>query len=617
MRRGPGRRARFSRSRRTGALVGELGRRDKAIFDPSIKESIRERVDIVELVREHLPNLRQKGRVFMACCPFHQEKTPSFQVHPERQIFHCFGCGAGGDAFSFLMRLENLSFPEALAKLGSRVGVRVEEARREFGPQDKERSDVHAALEFARDFYHRFLLTEAEADGARTYLKGRGLTQETLEAFRLGCAPRSGRRGGAAARKGFSPELLAKAGLAARRDDGTWRDYFWARVLFPILNPRGESAGFGARVLGEGEPKYLNSPETSAFSKGKVLYGFFEGLAQIRKERSVLLMEGYMDVLAAHQYGFKTACAPLGTAVTDDHVRLLKRYAQTVLLVFDPDAAGAAAALRGAEMLLEGGLAVRVATVPGGLDPDELLRKSGVRAMEKCLSEAKDLADFRTDLLLKGRSGAFLEPEEKSRIAGQVLETARRCPDEVLKSEWLRRLSQRLDVSEESLRMELGRQPRGGGARRRPAAPPASASQRPLPATERDMLRCLLLQPALALDDTLVSEKDFQHERARSVFAALRRALPLAPSGTGWSAALLESLSAEDAAFVRGMLVSTLEEKDPARLLSSIVGRLRRERRLKEIEPLVAQATGPSADLELHAEYHRLLKELHGSAKDK
>jgi DNA primase len=503
------------------------------------------------------------------------------------------------------MKFEGLDFPEAIEKLAARCGVRIEPVEFERSPQQAERKALAAALEFARDFYHGLLLGEGSASAARRYLEGRGLKGETLQGFKLGFAPGSGALVAAAARKGFGPELLARAGLAVQPEGrSTYRDYFWGRVVFPILNARGETAGFGARILGEGEPKYLNSPETPLFSKGRVLYGFFEGSVRIRKERRVVLMEGYMDVLAAHQAGHTTACAPLGTALTEDHAAQIRRCADEAAIVFDPDAAGASAALRGAQMLMERGLRVRVATVPDGLDPDELIRRDGPRALEKCIQGGSDLAEFRLALALGGRPAKSLGPEEKAGVAAGVLEAIRRCPDAVLLREWVRRLAERLDTAEEPLLLELRKGLRRGGRRPVPAEETA-ARPAEIPDAEREMLLCILRSPGLAGPGGLVTEHDFSDPAARAMFCALRRAP--APGR------VLDLLSGGERAAASALLCDEREIRDPARHMASIVGRRRKERRLREIEPVVlGMAAGEPGDPDLRDEYVRLSEELRG-----
>ncbi len=400
-----------------------------AMVPPETLELIRSRLDIVELVGECV-QLTRAGRNMKGRCPFHQERTPSFIVSPERQTFHCFGCGEGGDAFTFVMKTENLSFVESIEKLAARVGVKVE-ASQTLGPQDKERLRMKEALEFAAQHYAAVLKKDPAAEAARKYVASRHLNAASVDGFQLGYAPRQGNLTAAALKKGFEEEILLKCGLSARRAEGTLRDYFFDRLMFPIRDVKGAVIGFGGRTLGDGEPKYLNSPESPVFSKGRVLYGLFEGVAAVRKSRKAHMMEGYMDVIAAHQHGLKTACAALGTALTPEHAALIKRYADSAVIVFDADAAGQTAAVRGAEVALASGLAVRVATVPEGKDPDELLHLKGLAALEGALDAAVDLVAFKTELLIK-RAGE-LTPESKSAVAKDVMGTIAQCPDDVLK----------------------------------------------------------------------------------------------------------------------------------------------------------------------------------------
>ncbi|MBI4423367.1 MAG: DNA primase [Elusimicrobia bacterium] len=589
-------------------------------------EAIRERVDIADLVREYVPNLRRAGRSFKACCPFHQERTPSFHVNPERQIFHCFGCQKGGDAFKFLMELEHLSFPEAVAKLGERVGIRIAPTEDQLGPRERELLKAREALAFAREFYAKVLATAPEAAEARRYLDARGLSPEMRQAYGIGFAPGGGSSLlQAALRKGYQPELLAKAGLAGSREGGgrggpvgpahgvsgerpdarRLRDFFRNRILFPIASVKGETVGFGARAMGDAQPKYLNSPDTPVFSKSRVLYGLYEGLAEVRKSRQALLLEGYMDVLAAHQFGLRTAAAPLGTAVTPEHAALLKRYADSVIFLFDPDAAGSSAALRGATLLLEQGLSVRIATVPDGLDPDELLHRDGRKALDAALAKAEDLPEFQTARALaglKGRAGA----EDKARVAREVLETIAKAPDEVLKSEWTRRLAQRLETDYEAL---VAQQRKGASApapRFRAQAPAPSPVKTPeLSQLERMVLQAVLARPSLAADPVRVGDEDLASEAGRRILAALRLA------GERGALAAIESLSLEDAALARGLLVDQLPG-DPDALLAQKIEELRTVKRYRVLnERYMRMAAGELAkDAELIAEHARLRKVL-------
>jgi DNA primase len=579
------------------------------------KEEIRDKTDIVELVREYIPGLKQKGRGFWARCPFHDEKSASFQVNQERQIYHCFGCGKGGDIYRFVMELEGLSFPEALEKLGERVGVQVKRQPRAISAQDKKRLKAKESLESAREYYHRVLMDRPEAKSGLDYFKRRGLKKETVEAFKLGFRPRRGGLLAAAAKKGIDSSILLDAGLAAERK-GSIKEFFWdERVIFPIHNAKGETIGFGGRTLGADEPKYVNSSESLFFSKRKSLYAIEKALPAMRKSRRALLLEGYMDVIAAHQFGFTNACAPLGTALTEDHVAILKRYVDEITIVFDADAAGAAAALRGAEMTLLQGVGVSVATVPGAKDPDELLQAEGAGAFQKAIDEAEDLAAFKTRVLLKGRKGE-LPSSEKARIASDVLSTIRKCQDEVLRSEWLRQLAETLRIDEASLRRQLER---GEDAppQRRPARDAIEkAAGAPIPVIDRDVLACLVREPGLAASEEVrVSEDDFDDPRAKEIFIKIRTALAEAENAASWHHRVEETLGPAEAALLRDLLNDERAIEKPAEALSDLVGRRRKKRRLAEIEPLVLKMIDGEIprDEEIHKEFRRLQAELRGS----
>ncbi|MDD5628761.1 MAG: DNA primase, partial [Elusimicrobia bacterium] len=545
------------------------------------------------------------GRSFKARCPFHQERTPSFIVTPERQTFHCFGCGVGGDVFSFVMKMESLSFPEALERLAERAGVKLVGRQEALGPAEVERLKMKELLELAAAFYHQNLLKSPAAVPARRYLAERKVSAESAAAFRLGYASKEGDVAARALRKGFAPELVVKAGLARKNERGGLRDYFFDRVFYPIQDAKGTVVGFGARTLGEAMPKYLNSPESPVFSKGRVLYGLFPGLPEVRKQRRVVLMEGYMDVMAAHQHGLKTACAPLGTALTTDQVALLKRYACDAVVVFDADRAGESAALRSAELLLASGLGVSIATVPQGKDPDEFLHAHGLPAFQKCLDGAMDLAQFQTELALKRRPGP-LGPTEKAAVANEVLETIARCPDEVVKDEWLRRLAQRLGLEESSLRLQLSKRP--GERRFRPAVAQARAGV--LAGGEEDLFMQVFMQPRFF---SSLRESDLASEPGRRLWAALSR-LP-SPWPADWPARLREGLSPEDNALAQRMLLKAdeLDATDAEARLQEMLGRRRAKTRYDELRGAMAR-DGRLGQSELD-EYLKLTAALKGTPK--
>lgn len=576
-------------------------------------DDIRARLDIVELVREYVPEVKQAGRNMKGCCPFHSERTPSFIINHERQSFHCFGCGEGGDAFAFLMKIENLSFTEAAEKLAERTGVKIVKAQEVLGPQERERLKIKEAIEFASDFYHDILLKAPEAAPARAYLDGRGVSPESVAAFKLGFASSRANLVGQAGRKGFTPEILVKAGLAAAKEGGGFRDYFYNRVLYPIRDARGSTVGFGARTMGDAEPKYLNSADSPVFSKGKILYGLFNGLAQVRKARKALLMEGYMDVIAAHQYGLPYACAPLGTAVTPDQATLLKRYVSDVTVVFDADKAGLVAAIRGAEILLNHGLGVRVTTVPEGKDPDEHLRNFGVESFKACLAKAVDLVEFKTEQVLKKYAWP-LSPENKSAVAKEVLPTIMQCQDEVLKGEWLHRLAGRIKINEEDLRKQLNKEEQAPAPKVVRKNVPALVSPVEIPNADLRILTLLVKKPDLA---GRVRESDLNSAAAGRILKALIAVLEETDATTpSWSSSWLEALAPGDRPLVSKLLVDDRVDETPEASLDILLERHRGEARLRELEPLVLAMGGENPiDSNLREEYRKLVAELKGTKR--
>lgn len=595
------------------------------IPDHSLDE-IRSRLDMVEFVREYVPDLKRSGRHVKARCPFHQERTPSFVVNSERQSYHCFGCGEGGDAFSFLMKVEGLSFMDAAQRLAERTGVKLALSSSQSAESagSLEREHVRSALEFALAHYRK-ALKGPEGQAARSYLAKRAVSEENAEAFELGFAPARGHLAESALKEGHSEEILIKAGLAARRTGGGLRDYFFDRVLYPIRDARGSLAGFGGRTLGEGEPKYLNSPESPVFSKGKVLYGLFQGLPEIRKERRLLLMEGYMDVMACHQHGLKRSCAPLGTALTPDQARLIKRHADVVTLVFDADRAGQAAAVRGAETLMVAGLQVRIATVPEGKDPDEHLSRFGVKSFSACLTAAVDLVDFMIESFQKRHPGG-LTPQLKSEAAQLTLASITLCPDEILKEEWLRKLAVLLKVSEDAIHRQMGK----SAPNRRVSAPALGAKSNPYGAKDKPAAAGMPLAVSLSVSEehilslllkdrrlgALVLESDFASESGRRIFRALG-ALSETSSEASWSAKLLDALEAADRACVSRLLVDNRPISHPEENLKIFLARRRRETRIKELEPRIHSLAGVlnPDDAKLSEEYHKLISEQQGTKK--
>jgi len=355
---------------------------------------VRSRADLREIISDYLP-LKKSGSRYRALCPFHAEKTPSFYVDAEKQLFYCFGCGAGGDVFKFLMLYEKLEFPEALRTLAARYGIPMPVTS--HGPDGGERRKVLAANRRALAFF-REQLRQPGGERAREYLSGRGIGAATIETFQIGYAPEgwSGLKSYLTA-AGLSEAEAVPAGLLAKKEDtGRTYDRFRDRVILPMMNRADEVIAFGGRVIGDGEPKYLNSPETAAFSKGDNLYGIGMAREAIRREGYAILVEGYMDVIALHQAGVAHAVATLGTGFTSGHVRLLKRYTDRVVVNFDPDPAGRAATRRSLEVLLESGFEVNVVSLPAGKDPDVFVREQGPQRYRERLAAGLPYIEFLT-----------------------------------------------------------------------------------------------------------------------------------------------------------------------------------------------------------------------------
>lgn len=445
---------------------------------------IRERTDIVDVVSAYVA-LKRSGHNHLGLCPFHGEKTPSFNVNSAKQIFHCFGCGVGGDVFSFLMRMEGLAFPEAVRKLGERAGVHIEEE--DVSPAELRRREERERLarinEVACDYYHQILLDGPEGAPGRQYLRKRGYDGETARAFRLGFAPE--RWDGLAehlTRKGFDAKEARELGLIRPGKEGRGDyDLFRNRLLFPIIDLGGKVAAFGGRVLDDRLPKYLNSPESPLYHKGRMLYGLAQGREAMRKNDTAIVVEGYFDHLALHRAGFANAAATCGTALTEEHGRLLQRYAKKVLLLFDQDHAGRKATFRAMEVLLPLGLSVAVVPLDAGEDPDSFLRKAGPEAFTERLNQARPVLEVYLDAMLDDQGDGI---EGRARATEEFLTRLKLVPSEIERGLYLRNLAQRTGLAQDLLEKKLSRPvapsaPVAPAAPRQPAAPPRRGAPSP------------------------------------------------------------------------------------------------------------------------------------------
>lgn len=417
----------------------------------NIIEQIQDKTDIVEVISRYIP-LKKVGRNYKTVCPFHHEKTPSFIVSPDKQIYHCFGCGAGGNVFSFLMRHENLEFPEVIEMLAPKVGVILPRGTaRQKEEHASLANQLYKANELACQFFQERL---ANNNAARDYLNSRGIGDETIKRFRIGYAPDAWEALISFFKsKGFDGPLLEKAGLAIRNDRGTYYDRFRQRVIFPIIDLKDRMLGFGARVMDSSLPKYINSPETYIYSKGKNLYGLNFSKDHIKKEGHTLVVEGYLDFIIPYQAGIKNLIATLGTALTIDQVKLVKRFTNTVIMAYDPDEAGEAASLRNLDIFIIEDVNVYVAELPAGYDPDSYIRKFGAEDFIRLIKSSKNLFDYKLDKVASRFD--IRSAHGKAAIAGEMLPTIFKINNAVLKSNLVKKLSERLSVDEESIRIEL------------------------------------------------------------------------------------------------------------------------------------------------------------------
>lgn len=351
-----------------------------SLFTEDFIEQVRNANDITEIIGEHV-HLKRRGQNFLGLCPFHAEKTPSFSVSPDKQMYYCFGCHASGTVFNFVMETAKVSFPEAVRALAMRANIPLPAAMADSPAVQAKRKEMellYRVNKWASEYFYRQLLQSSEAEGARNYLVRRGLSADLVEKMRIGYAPAGWTNLVTAAERGKVPiDALVKLGLIAPRQQEGYYDRFRARLMIPITDTRGRTVAFGGRVLDDSLPKYLNSPESMLFDKGRLLFGLHYASPFIRKAGRAVLVEGYMDCLSAWQFGIGHVVASLGTALTVEQARLLKRYTSQVILCYDADGSGLQAALRGLDILIRAGLQVRVAALPNGLDPDDCLRQYG------------------------------------------------------------------------------------------------------------------------------------------------------------------------------------------------------------------------------------------------
>lgn len=606
-------------------------------------DEVKERIDIAAIVGETV-KLRKSGKNYTGFCPFHPNtRTPAFVVFPDTGTWRCFGaCNEGGDVFRFVMKREGWDFPETLRFLAQRAGVEVQPPPAEAAEADEARQRLRDLLEAAAGFYRHHLLETPPGQAVRAYLGRRGLTDASLEAFQIGFAPDSWEAGHTfLASRGFQEAEILEVGLTSEREGGGRVDRFRNRIMFPVRDGRGRLCGFGARVVDPNDvPKFLNSPQTPLFDKGRLLYGFDLARKPIRQADQAVIVEGYLDVIALHQAGFANAVSPMGTALTEDHLRLLKRATRRIVLALDPDTAGTRAALRGLDLARRtldreseavfdpGGFVryesrlnaeIRIVGLPGGKDPDEIVAEDP-QAWPSIVQNAKPVVEYVLDLLTEG--AALDDPKVKAEIAGQVLPLIEDVADPVEREAYRQSMARRLRVDERSL--EGARPARSTGRRRRPAPQEAqreASRAATAPQYERFCLGLLLLEPELlyrvdrrfsGLGLDRLSADDFSGTDSQAIFNAVRAALAQdeVEPGSYWRNDLSFPLREQAEAVLTA--TSDLDATQP-RVQAEAVGhalRLRRRHLESALVELRYQLQAAQEDSSLAEDVRRLMHEV-------
>ncbi len=524
---------------------------------PETVALINQQADIIEVVQDFV-SLKKKGTNYTACCPFHNEKTPSFSVSPSKGIYKCFGCGKGGDSIGFVMDIENYSYVEALKYLAKKYNIELktdENQTDEELAEQKERESIHIAMEFAQNYF-KDLLTHSEMGQAigLSYFKERGFKMPVIEKFQLGysLAEWDGLLK-TAENKGFSRDILEKAGLILQRENKAY-DRFRERVMFPIHNVSGKPIAFGARILKNDpkQPKYLNSPETAVYHKSRVLYGIFQAKKSIRELDNCYLVEGYTDVVSLHQASIENVVASSGTSLTVEQIQLIRRFTENVTVLYDGDNAGIKASLRGIDLILAQGLNVKVVIFPDGEDPDSYLKKVGTTSFQKYLQEEnQDFITFKANLY---QNEAKKDPLKRAEMIKEVVQSIIKIPDEIKRRVFFQECSQLLGIDEQTLLTEgnnLLRQEKFAAPQPiLPQKQPTEDAQEdtqyaeeeklsPVYAQEKAIIRLMMRYPDFVLEDTSTKIGDFfyqelkdiqfENDLFREVFEALYKAQKDAP----------------------------------------------------------------------------------------
>lgn len=456
---------------------------------------IRDRASILEVVSDYV-TLKKAGKNYKGLCPFHSEKTPSFMVNEEKQIFHCFGCGEGGDVFTFLMKVGHFSFPQAVEELAKRYGIKL--PRYEGSPAQKKEIAKRELLfkinQMAMEYFHDILSLRKEAEEARKYLSQRGIGEEIINEHKLGYSLNCwDGLVGYLKQKRVSLEMAVELGLVHSKKREGWYDAFRGRIIFPIFDLHQRVVGFGGRVIGKGEPKYINSSESSIYHKGEILYGLQIARRYISEKDCVIIVEGYFDLLTLHQHGLKYSVATLGTALTTQHIRNLKRYTKNLITIFDPDPAGIKATIRSLPLLLEEDVIGKAIVLPNGEDPDTFLKKGNLKEFEKMLDEAIPLIDFFFEWLMKTHDMNSIEGRVK--IAKEGSSLISKISERIRRELYIKLLAEKLDLRESFIHEML--QKKGKDIRRSGIEGERLILRNDFPKAEEMLIRLMIHYPKL------------------------------------------------------------------------------------------------------------------------
>ncbi len=454
----------------------------------SFAERVKQQADIVRVIGEYV-RLKKSGANFTGLCPFHQEKTPSFAVHPVKQIYHCFGCGAGGDVFKFVMEMEKSPFPEAIRTVAEKCGIAIPKPRERSPEERRENQQRSALVEMHREtaaFFARVLHDSSEGKVAAAYLEDRGLDHEAMKRFGLGFAPSSGDALLRFLKQKYPEKLLDVSGLISRDQSGRAYDRFRRRIMFPIANEAGKVIAFGGRAMGDDTPKYMNSPETPIYTKSTVLYHLDRAKEALRQSDFAVLVEGYMDAIAVARAGIANVVASCGTSLAEPQIKLLGRFTRRVIVNYDPDTAGQAATERSIALLLESEFDVRVLVLPGKADPDKFLKEQGVEAYRNLLAQSPPYLDY---LIARARQMDRTTAAGKVAALNFLMPYVQRLPNRLLRSEWATRIASELRVDEPVLREALRR---AAAERRSEVKPNASLLGPAVKPAERQIIRMLV-----------------------------------------------------------------------------------------------------------------------------